>query len=199
MISDSLVKHKDGAMHKSARNQSTTPSFENVWSRLERICGLEGDPLTEQMCLTPLTSVELRSVNDALALARTLHASGNPEEAWYYLWEAGSIVSYRDGFMEGRYESSDRAGATRLAAEYGRLGAKRKKAINEAKREDAVAALLAQHEADPFRIRRQLKEAAAKLGPGGGKLHTDAGWGYRLIKQTRLYDLYDSLSARRKP
>ena len=186
-------------MQKSSEDQRACPSFDEVWSRLERSFGLEGDPLTEQMCLTPLASTHFRSVTDALVLARTLHRSGSLEAGWYYLWEAGSIVSYRDGFMEGRYESSDRAGATRLASEYGRLGAERKKAINEAKRETAVVKLLAQHQADPFRIRRQLKEAAAKLGPGGGKLHTDAGWGYRLIKQTRLYNLYDSLSARRKP
>ncbi len=186
-------------MQKSDEDHSATPSFEGVCSRLERSFGLEGDPLTEQMCLTPLASVRFRSVTDALALARTLHRSGGVEAAWYYLCYAKSIVSHQDGFMEGSYESSDRAGAARLAAEYGRLGAERKKAINEAKREVAVVELLNQHKATPFRIRRQLKEAAAKLGPGGGRLHTDAGWGYRLIKQTRLYDLYDSLSARRKP
>ncbi len=186
-------------MQKSGEDQSPTPSFEEVWSRLERSFGLEGDPVTEQMDLTPLTSGCFRSVTDALALARTLHGSGSLEAAWYYLGDAKSVVSNREGFREGRYESSDRAGAARLAAQYGRLGAERKKAINEAKREVAVVELLNQHKATPFRIRRQLKEAAAKLGPGGGRLHTDAGWGYRLIKQTRLYDLYDSLSARRKP
>lgn len=186
-------------MEKSFLEQSAALSFKEARSRLEGSFGLEGEPLTEQMCIVPLTSAELQRVNDALALAQDLHRSGSVEAAWYHLGEASAIVSYRDGFMEGRYQSSDRAGAARLAAEYGRQGAKRKMEINEAKREVAAAALLAQHEADPFRIRRQLKEAAARLGPGGGKEHTDAAWGYRLIRRTRLNDLYENLSARRKP
>lgn len=57
-------------MQKSSEDQRACPYFDEVWSRLERSFGLEGDPLTEQMYLTPLASTHFRSVTDALALAR---------------------------------------------------------------------------------------------------------------------------------
>lgn len=175
------------------------PTFAEACGHVESSFGLEGDPMTEMMCAIPLTAREVRYVNETLDHARQLHASGEIEAAWYHHGCAKAVVAQRNGFMEGRYQSSDAAGATRVASQYGKQGSQKKKAINKEKREALVDLLLAQHREEPFKIQRQLKAAAAKLGPGGGDKISDDAWGLRLIKETRLSDLYQSLSRRRKP
>ncbi|HBP02782.1 hypothetical protein ACWWU7_02290 [Stenotrophomonas sp. SM006] len=175
------------------------PTFSEACGQVESSFGLEGDPMTEKMCTIPLTARQVRYVNETLDHARQLHRSGDVEAAWYHYGCAKAAVAERNGFMEGRYQSSDAAGATRVAAHYGRQGSQKKKAINKERREAFADLLLAQHKEEPFKIQRQLKAAAAKLGPGGGDKVSDDAWGLRLIKETRLSDLYQSLSRRRKP
>lgn len=175
------------------------PTFEQEWGHVAASFGLAGDPVTDGMCSIPLDTKELEHVEAKLAIALQLHRDGEVEAAWYHLSCAKAAVAYRNGLEEGRYKSSDRAGVTRIASAYGKLGSAKKKASNDEQREAFVVQLLAQHEVSPFKIQRQLKDAAAKFGPGGGKGENDDAWGLKLIKQTRLDDLYQSLSRRRKP
>lgn len=175
------------------------PTFEQEWGYVAATFGLAGDPVTDEMCGIPLDADELEYVEAKLDRARQLHRSGEIEAAWYHLGCAKAAVAHKNGFMEGRYQSSDLAGATRVAAQYGKQGSQKKKAVNREKREALAHLLLAQHKEEPFKIQRQLKAAAAKLGPGGGDKISDDAWGLRLIKETSLSGLYQSLSRRRKP
>jgi hypothetical protein len=175
------------------------PAFKQAVGHVAASYGLAGDVVTHEMCSVPLTAREFEYVESTLKHALALHQRGEIEAAWYNWGCAKAVVSSRNGFEEGRYESSDRAGAVRLAAEYGKQGSEKKKELNERKREAVVQKLLAQHHAEAFVIRRQLKDAAAKFGPDGGESLADEKWAHRLIKQTRLLRLYESLSARRKP
>jgi len=175
------------------------PVFQHAVDHVAASYGLAGEAVTLEMCSIPLTAREFEYVESTLRHALSLHQRGDVEAAWYHWGCAKAVVSSRNGFEEGRYESSDRAGAARLAAEYGKQGAEKKKEINEGKREAIVEKLLAQHKAKAFVIRRQLKEAAVKLAPDGGESAADQKWAHRLIKQTRLLNLYQSLSSRRKP
>ncbi|MDH1685166.1 hypothetical protein [Stenotrophomonas maltophilia] len=174
------------------------PSFEQEWGYVAASFGLAGDPATDEMCSIPLDAEELEYVEGKLASARQLHRSGEIEAAWYHLGCAKAAVAHKNGFMEGRYQSSDVAGATRVAAQYGKQGSQKKRAISDKKREALALLLLDRHKEEPFKLQRELREAAAKLGPGGGDGVNDDKWGQNLIKQTRLADLYQSLSRRRK-
>ncbi|HGM6931665.1 TPA: hypothetical protein ACKQDF_001138 [Stenotrophomonas maltophilia] len=94
------------------------PTFSEACGQVESSFGLEGDPMTEKMCTIPLTARQVRYVNETLDHARQLHRSGDVEAAWYHYGCAKAAVAERNGFMEGRYQSSDAAGATRVAAHY---------------------------------------------------------------------------------
>lgn len=175
------------------------PTFSVACDHLQAHIRLGRDENDDTTCITHFSAEDLQYVDETLSHAQQLHKNGEVEAAWFYFCKAKAFVEFRNGVMEGRYQSSDEAGAARISSLNGKMGAKKKKEIEEEKREKHVLLLLSMHEATPFLRQNQLIDAASKLGPHGGFETSDDKWAKRLIDQTRLKSLYDSLSKKRKP
>lgn len=156
------------------------------------------DQALENSICIPLTSKEQRHVIACLRRAESHYAKNEVEAAWYYLMHAANAVSYRSGVQSGAFQSSDMAGATRVASAHGKKGADAKASKLAQKRKVIVDALLAQHQRQPFEIQRQLRDAALLLSPGKGDEQRDLAWVSRILKDQTLKPLYASLSRRRK-
>lgn len=179
--------------------EMTTSTFSDICSNLEVSISIGNNEIDDAPGISEFSRDEIQKVEETLKQARELHKNGEVEAAWFYFCQANAFVEFRNGVMEGRYQSSDEAGAARISSLNGKMGAKKKKEIEEEKREKHVLLLLSMHEATPFLRQNQLIDAASKLGPHGGFETSDDKWAKRLIDQTRLKSLYDSLSKKRKP
>lgn len=158
----------------------------------------EGHALLQDTNCTPLTPKECLYVTECLQRAENHYAKAEVEAAWYYLLCAADTVSYRSGVEDGAFQSSDVAGATRVASAHGKKGADAKALKRTEERKVIVDALLAQHQQQPFKIQKQLKDAALLLSPGKGKEERDLAWVSRVLKDQALNALYITLSKRRK-
>lgn len=179
--------------------EMTTPTFSDICTYLEVSISIGNNEIDDAPGINKFTRDEIQKVEETLNQARELHKNGEVEAAWYYLCETKAFVNFRHGVMEGRYQSSDEAGAARIGSLNGRKGALKKQEVDENIREKHVLLLLSMHEEKPFVRRNQLRDAASKLGPHGGEEISDDKWAQRLINKTRLKPLYDSLSKKRKP
>lgn len=141
---------------------------------------------------------EIQNIKSVVELASRLHEEGKIDEAWYYLYRLNSHIQFREALLEAEFKSSDKVAASRVGALNGRQGAKKKKLASEEAKEKNIQAILSMNEKNPFTTQRQMRDAASSLGPGRGLEHSDQAWGYRLIKNTRLFLIYKDLSKNRK-
>lgn len=174
--------------------------FWKVVNNLKASVALEGGSGQEEEFGVPLTASEYQHVTECFKRAEAYYEAQQAEAAWYFVSLAKGTISYRNGFLAGKHASSDEAGSKRVASRHGKTGAEVKAAKRQIARKEVVDELLAQHSNRPFQNRRQMRDAALRHAPGGGKEERDEGWWRRLLKaEPALKSLYETLSRRRTP